>query len=110
VREALVVWTFLVLAALLEVGGDAAVRLGLRGYPWGFWIGAPALVGYGLLVNLARWEFGRVLGVYIAVFFLVSQIVSVILFRERLQPPVLVGGALILLGGLVLTFWRGTWE
>jgi small multidrug resistance family-3 protein len=107
-REAMAVWTFLTLAALLEAGGDAGVRLGLRGHRWGYLIGLPALIAYGFVVNIGRWEFGRLLGVYIAVFFLVSQLIAAFVFRERLQPPTLIGGALILGGGLLLTFWRAT--
>lgn len=105
-REAVMVWGLLVVAALLEAGGDAGVRLGLRGRAWGFLVGPAALVAYGFLVNMPRWDFSRLMGVYIVFFFLVTQILAVIIFRERLPPPVLVGGALIVAGGLVLTFWR----
>ena len=105
-REAITVWAVLVLAALLELGGDAGVRLGLRGRGWGFVVGPLALVAYGFVVNAPRWGFGRLMGVYIAVFFLVSQLLALIVFRERLQPPALVGGALIVAGGLLLTFWH----
>lgn len=105
-RETFTVWAVLVVAALLESGGDAGVRLGLRGHAWGFLVGPLALVAYGFIVNLSRWEFSRLMGVYIAVFFLVSQILAVVVFRERLPAPVLVGGALIVSGGLLLTFWR----
>lgn len=104
-REVFLVWGLLVAAALLESGGDALVRLGLRGNRWGFLLGPIALVVYGSMVNLARWDFSRLMGTYIAVFFLVSQLLAVLLFRERLQTPVLVGGALIVAGGLILTFW-----
>jgi len=63
---------------------------------------------YGFMVNLSRWDFSRLMGVYIAVFFVVSQVMSVVVFRERLHAPALVGGALIVTGGLLLTFWHGT--
>jgi small multidrug resistance family-3 protein len=55
---------------------------------------------------VTRWEFSRLMGVYIAIFFVVSQLLAVFLFRERLQVPTLVGGALIIAGGLVLTLWK----
>ncbi|HEY3267594.1 MAG TPA: hypothetical protein VGM37_11745 [Armatimonadota bacterium] len=67
----------LLLAALLEVGGDALIRWGLRGgRAAGFIAGAAALFAYGVAVNAPRWDFGRLMGVYIAVFFIVSQIVA----------------------------------
>lgn len=108
VREILTVWGLLLAAALLEAGGDAGIRLGLRGQRWGLLLGPLVLVAYGFVVNLARWDFGRLLGVYIALFFLVSQALAIVVFRERLQVPTLVGGALIIAGGLVLTFWQTT--
>ncbi|HZP83182.1 MAG TPA: hypothetical protein VFB21_16185 [Chthonomonadaceae bacterium] len=97
----------LVLAALLEVGGDAGMRAGLQGKRSGFLVGAWLLLSYGVMVNLPKWDFGRLLGVYIAVFFVVSQVIAVLAFQERLRAPTLVGGALIVAGGLVLTFWTG---
>lgn len=98
---------WLVLAAWLEVGGDALIRWGLRGpQKIGLFLGALVLFAYGLSVNLPKWDFGRLMGVYIAVFFVVSQIVAVVAFREKLQPPALVGGALIIAGGVVMSIWR----
>ncbi|HET6386024.1 MAG TPA: hypothetical protein VFJ58_21745 [Armatimonadota bacterium] len=97
----------LALAALFEAGGDALVRWGLRDGRWiGFVLGAAVLFGYSLTVNASRWDFGRLLGVYIAVFFVVSQIIAATVFRERLHAPTFVGGALIVAGGLVLTLWK----
>ena len=102
-REAM----FLVLAAALEVGGDALVRWGLRGGRWiGLVMGAAVLFGYGLSVNLPKWDFGRLMGVYIATFFVVSQTVAALAFHERLRAPTFVGGALIVAGGLVIAVWR----
>ena len=102
-REAL----FLALAAVLEVGGDACVRWGLKSGRWiGLALGAVVLFGYGLSVNLPKWDFGRLMGVYIAAFFIVAQSVALVFFHERLQLPTIVGGALIILGGVVLTVWR----
>jgi drug/metabolite transporter superfamily protein YnfA len=106
VRQTAAVWAFLAIAALLESGGDAGVRLGLQGRAWGFVLGPLALVAYGFVVNLSRWEFGRLMGVYIAVFFVISQALALLLFRERLHLPVAVGGTLIVAGGLLLTFWH----
>ena len=94
----------LVLAAVLEIGGDAAIRHGLaRSGPPALLGGSLLLVAYGFLVNTNRsLDFGRLMGTYIAVFFLVSQVVAWLLFRERPATAVLVGGTLIVLGGLVI--------
>ena len=81
----LVMLLTLVLAAFLEVGGLAAIRRGLVGSatPW-LALGGVALLLYGFTVNVTRTiDFGRLMGVYIAVFFLVSQAISVGLFAER---------------------------
>jgi len=94
----------LIAAAVLEVGGDAAIRYGLVRSAWQ-WIalGASALVAYGLVVNTSRSiDFGRLLGVYIAVFFVVSQVFSVTWFGERPTAGILIGGALIVAGGAVI--------
>lgn len=91
-------------AAALEVGGDALIRHGLlgSGVPT-MALGAAALVAYGFLVNANRSiDFGRLMGVYIAVFFVVSQIINAVLVRERPEPALLLGGALIVAGGLVI--------
>ena len=94
----------LIAAAVLEMGGDAAVRRGLiqSAWPW-LGLGATMLVAYGLVVNLNRSiEFGRLMGLYIAVLFLVSQLLSSTFFAERPSFSLLVGGALIVAGGLVI--------
>jgi small multidrug resistance family-3 protein len=97
----------LVLAAGLEVGGDALMRWGLRGpQKLGLLLGALVLFAYGLSVNLPKWDFGRLMGVYIAVFFVVSQVVAVAAFGEKVRAPALVGGALIVAGGVVISAWR----
>ncbi len=92
----------LALAAVLEVSGDFLMRVGLGGRRWGFLAGALALVGYGLLVNQPAWGFGRTLGLYIAVFFIVSQLIAFITGGERPSPSLWLGGALIILGGLII--------
>ena len=97
---------YLALAAALEVSGDFLMRVGLGGRRWGLVAGACALAAYGLLVNQPALGFGRTLGLYIAVFFVVSQAVA---FWARRRAPVTVavlGGALIVLGGLVIHVGR----
>jgi len=94
------VW--LLLAALLEVGGDAAMRIGLRGQVWGYLLGALLLALYGLLVNQPALGFGRLLGLYIVVFFVVSQAIAWAIFGERPATGLLLGGGLIVAGGLII--------
>jgi drug/metabolite transporter superfamily protein YnfA len=94
----------LVLAATLEIGGDAAIRAGLNRSAW-VWLalGAVILVAYGFTVNLNRGiNFGRLMGVYIAVFFAVSQAISFIVFGETPSLRLMLGGALIVGGGVVI--------
>jgi len=57
------------------------------------------LFGYGLSLNLAPEEFGRIVGLYIALLFLMFQIVNFIAFKTAPSTPVLAGGALIITGG-----------
>jgi drug/metabolite transporter superfamily protein YnfA len=100
-----VAWLVFVAAAALEVGGNAVVRTGLRGSRW--WVvaaGGLMLAGYGVVVNLVRWDFSRLLGVYVGVFALVSVLCGWLVFRERVPPATWAGLALIIAGGLVIQF------
>jgi drug/metabolite transporter superfamily protein YnfA len=97
---------FLIIAALLEVGGDALVRWGLKGGRiLGFVLGAVTLFTYAIFVNTPKWDFGRLLGIYIAIFFVVSQFVSICVFQEIPRFPTLIAGVLIVSGGIVLTLY-----
>jgi drug/metabolite transporter superfamily protein YnfA len=92
-----------VVAALLEVGGDAVVRQGLRSQKLALiCIGGLMLATYGLVVNLVKWDFSRLMGAYVAVFALVSVLVGRLLLRESVPVSTWVGLGLILLGGLVI--------
>lgn len=107
-------WMALLLlaAACLEVGGDAIVRAGLRsdGIARGvlFVAGAVVLFAYGVFVNTAPADFGRLLGIYVVLFFIVAQIVNRVVFGIAPSTPILVGGALIVAGGVVMTVWRAS--
>lgn len=106
------IFGFLILATTVEASGDAIVRMGLNEQALVprlllFVIGAGLLFVYGLSLNLAPLEFGKVVGLYIATLFVVWQIISFIAFRAVPTVPMLVGGALIIAGGCVVTFWRG---
>ena len=105
------VLAFLVVATALEVSGDALIRkslfehaglarLGL------FLLGGVLLAGYGTFLNLAPLEFGQVVGLYIATLFVMWQIINFAFFRSLPTLPILAGGALIVTGGLIVSFWK----
>lgn len=92
-------------AALLEVGGDAAVRSGLRGsQPLAVALGCALLAAYGVMVNLVRWDFSRLLGVYVAVFAVVSVCWGRFVLREDVPIAVWLGLGLIVIGGMLIQF------
>jgi small multidrug resistance family-3 protein len=95
---------FLVLAAALEIGGDAAIRYGLTSSMRVMLVlGVALLAVYGFAVNANRSiDFGRLMGVYIAVFCVVSQVISFAAFGERPTPSIWVGVALIVAGGAIM--------
>jgi len=100
----------LVLAAFLEAGGDALVRSGMHAPGWRrlslFVIGAIVLFVYGVVVNTPSWDFGRLLGVYIALFFLAAQVINYFAFHQKPTLPIFVGGTLIVAGGVVISAWK----
>jgi len=107
----LIVLGFLIVATSLEATGDAVIRMGIAQNAWAsrcllFLAGTFLLFGYGLSLNLAPSEFGRVVGLYIATLFVVWQIVNFVAFRSAPSVPVFIGGALIVAGGAIVTFWK----
>jgi len=100
----------LLLAAVLEAGGDAVVRLGLKqhsGMRIGFFgIGALMLFVYGYTVNAPDWDFGNLLGLYVVFFFVIAQLVSWFVFHQPPSRITIAGGSLIVAGGLVLSAAR----
>jgi small multidrug resistance family-3 protein len=102
---------FLLIATTLEVTGDAVVRLAIYNHAGvvrlGLMLaGAALLFGYGFSLNLAPVEFRRVVGLYIATLFVVWQMINFLFFKTLPNAPVLLGGTLIIIGGLTVTFWR----
>ncbi len=94
-----------IVAAALEIGGDALVRKGLRGNGWSFIIaGFVALSGYGLVVNLVRWDFSRLMGAYVAVFALISVLTGRFVFNEDVPASTWLGLAFIVGGGLIIQY------
>jgi hypothetical protein len=55
------------------------------------------------VVNVPRWEFGKLLGVYVVLFFLLAQIVARVKFGQAPTIPILIGGALICAGGVIIS-------
>ena len=104
---------FLIIATTLEVGGDAVIRKGLFEHVGVarvglLLIGAAMVFGYGVSLNLAPLEFGQVVGLYIATLFVVWQIINAVAFRAFPTVPIAVGGTLIIVGGLIVSFWNPT--
>ena len=64
------------------------------------------LFAYGCVVNAPRWDFGRLLGIYVVFFFVVAQVVAWPGFGQRPTLPLVLGGALIVAGGLVISLAR----
>lgn len=98
-------------AAFLEVLGDSCFQSALHrssGLERAGWIamGVFLLACYGLVVNLPRWDFGRLLGVYVVFFFLAAQLVAKVRFNQAMTLPVRVGSLLIGAGGLIISFWK----
>jgi hypothetical protein len=105
----LIVIGLLIVATSLETTGDALVRIGLferaglSRYPL-LALGAVLLFGYGVLLNLAPLPFEKIVGLYIATLFIVWQIVSYVTFKTIPNMSILAGGALIIVGGLIVSF------
>jgi small multidrug resistance family-3 protein len=98
-------WLIFVCAAVLEVAGDATIRKGLLGKGIAIIIAGFLMLGcYGLVVNLVRWDFSRLLGVYVAVFAVVSVLFGRYVFGDEVPVATWVGLVIIVLGGLVIQF------
>lgn len=108
IKTVIKVLVLLIISALLEVGGDAGIRTGLLGKREGFLLGALMLISYGVVVNLSKLDFSKLMGIYIAIFFVVAQVISIVVFKEKISLPVYVGGAFIIVGGCVMAFWKQT--
>ena len=101
----------LLIAAFLEAYGDSCFQSGLYRASGAaryvaFVAGALALTLYGLTVNTPPWDFGKLLGLYVVLFFLVAQVLAKVRFQQAPTAPILLGGSLIIIGGAVITFWK----
>ncbi len=109
--EKTLVLGLLLVATMLEAGGDAVIRAGLHQPSAGarlalFLGGGVMLFCYGFVLNQASYDFGRLIGVYVATFFLVGQVLNLVAFKTAPSPAIVVGGLFILLGGAVMTLWE----
>lgn len=101
----------LIVATSLEASGDAIIRIGLRPHSVPMRVvlmlaGGVTLYCYGLTLNLSPLDWGRLIGAYVAVFFVVGQIINVVFFSIWPTLPIIVGGAFIVTGGLIITAWQ----
>lgn len=102
----------LALAALLEAWGDSFFQVGFyrssgAGRVVALIAGAAVLAAYGSVVNVPRWDFGKLLGVYVVLFFVMAQLLNKVRFGQSPTMPIYAGGALIVVGGMVVAFWKG---
>jgi small multidrug resistance family-3 protein len=96
-------WAIFVTSAVLEVGGDALIRAGLRGARVALVVAGFLVLGsYGVLLNTMTWDFTRLLGTYIAVFALTSALFGCFLFHEIPSPTTWFGLLLVLAGAAVM--------
>jgi small multidrug resistance family-3 protein len=94
-------------AAFLEVAGDAVIRKGLRSGCWAVIVpGCAMLASYGVLVNLVKWDFSKLLGVYVAFFAAAAILWGRLVLKETVPVSTWVGLALIVGGGLVIQLGR----
>ncbi len=100
-----VAWLIFIGAALLEVGGDAVVRRGLRGSGLAvILLGCATLGAYGVVVNMVKWDFSKLLGVYVAVFAVVSVAFGRLVFKEHVPTATWIGLVIIICGALLIQF------
>ena len=98
-------WLIFFVAAMLEVGGNAVIRVGLREQSLlGIAAGFIVIGAYGLVVNTVKWDFSRLLGVYVAIFAVVSILFGRFIFSETIPLSTWLGLGLIVFGGLVIQF------
>jgi drug/metabolite transporter superfamily protein YnfA len=98
-------WLVFVIAALLEVSGDAIIRKGLRSSGLFLIILGFVVLGcYGLVVNIVKWDFSKLLGVYVAVFAAISILFGRFVFKETIPTSTWAGLLVIALGGLIIQY------
>lgn len=69
-------------------------------------VGTVVLGLYASIVNIPRWHFGKLLGIYVVLFFLATQLLARIRFGQVPSPPIYFGGAMMVIGGAIMAFWN----
>ncbi|HUN54494.1 MAG TPA: hypothetical protein VMU29_05000 [Smithella sp.] len=100
-----VTWLIFIGAAILEVSGDAIIRKGLRGSHLIIIMTGCVMLGvYGVIVNTVKWDFSKLLGVYVAIFALISILFGRFVFKENIPNSTWIGLIIIILGALIIQF------
>jgi drug/metabolite transporter superfamily protein YnfA len=95
----------MLVAATLEVSGDALIRRGLQSSGLALVaLGFCVLGAYGVVVNLVGLDFSRLFGSYVGWFALVSVLAGKFVFRDRLPLTTWIGLGIVLAGSLVIQF------
>ena len=100
----------LLIAAGLEVYGDALIRKGFtKGEPfWWIIVGFFVIGLYGVILNLlyhmdeTKWDFAKLLGIYVAFFALISVLAGRFCYHETIPLSTWVGIFVIVAGGLII--------
>ena len=80
------------LAAFLEAYGDSFFQvellsfIGTRAGDSPLWPAPQFWRPYGSVVNVPRWDFGKLLGVYVVLFFLMAQLLNKLRFGQSPTP------------------------
>jgi drug/metabolite transporter superfamily protein YnfA len=95
----------LLLAAILEVTGDAIIRSGLRERGWTIVaLGIATLGAYGVIANLLPLDFSKMLATYVGFFALVSVFIGRVFFHDVVPSSTWVGLLVILVGSAIVQF------
>jgi len=98
-------WLIFIGAAILEVSGDAVIRKGLRGSGLIIIMIGFAMLGcYGVVVNMVKWDFSKLLGVYVAIFAIISILFGRFVFKETIPAATWIGLMVIISGGMIIQF------
>ena len=92
-------------AAILEISGDAIIRKGLRTSGFVLVVLGFVILGcYGIVVNSVKWDFSKLIGVYVGIFATVSIIVGRFFFKENIPASTWIGLIVIIIGGIIIQF------
>ncbi len=98
-------------AAVLEVGGDAAIRKGILERSWFIVVlGFLTIGSYGLAVNwinyagAEKWSLSKMLGVYVAFFAVISVLADFLFSSETVPVSSWLGVIVIIAGGMLIQF------